>query len=132
MPFSITLLIKDPMSAISFDKTTLTRFYGDSSVDFVEILCEYLKTQDEIQTSLKSAFSEGLESLQSSIHFHSSIFCYVGFPELTNIFLEFEEMCKSRSDGSVLRTEFDFVLSKITESAGIARQEIEKLEQSIC
>jgi hypothetical protein len=105
------------MSGITFDKTTLTRFYGDSSVDFAEILSEYLKTQDDIQTSLKSAFNEGLEPLQSSIHFHSSIFCYVGFPELTNIFLEFEEMSKSKSDVSVLRAEFDLVLSKITESA---------------
>jgi hypothetical protein len=119
------------MCTITFEKNTLKRFYADSSVDFVEILSEYLKNQDEIQVSLKRAFEEGPETLQSSIHFHSSIFCYVGFPELTTIFLDFEEECKKTDNTSTLSEQFNKVLEKISESAVIARYEIEQLQESI-
>jgi hypothetical protein len=119
------------MYIITFEKTTLKRFYGDSTVDFVEVLSEYLKNQDEIQFSLKRAFKGGLQTLQSSIHFHSSIFCYAGFPELTTIFLDFEEECKKTDDVSSLSEQFDKVLEKIRESAVIASYEIEQLQENV-
>jgi hypothetical protein len=119
------------MSSITFEKSTLKRFYGDSSVDFAEILSEYLTNQDEIHLSLKRAFKEGLEPLQSSIHFHSSIFCYIGFPELTAFFLDFEEDCKKTADISTLSVQFNELLEKVRESAVIAKYEMEQLQENI-
>jgi hypothetical protein len=119
------------MKSLTFDKTVLERFYNNSTDDFVEILKDYIKSQSEMHFSLKKAYRDGIHELQKSIYVHSSIFCHVGFPNLTTEFLVFEALCKNSDDKDLIMEKFKNLLALIDESVIIAEKEIENLGQNI-
>ncbi len=119
------------MKSLTFDKTALKRFYNDSTDDFVDILKDYIKSKSEIHSSLKTAYKAGILELQKSIYVHSSIFCRVGFPNLTTEFLVFEELCKTSAEKDLILEKFKNLFTLIDESVIIAEEEIEKLQQDI-
>lgn len=117
------------MNTLKFETETIKRFYGDSTEDIIDILNQYLSSKEEMLNSLCTSFVAGPAELHNSLHFHSSVFTYVGFPQLSQDFIEFENECKTSSTNKFLELRFNNLLGKIMESTVIARQELERLEK---
>lgn len=118
------------MYKTTFEHEALDKLYADSPEELIEILEEYISSHDEIITSLNNAFEEGPKELRSKVHFHSSVFNYVGFPQLTTDCVDFEERCKTM-DKAALSPYFDNLISCINETAGYLKKEMELLELKI-
>lgn len=115
------------MNTVVFEKETIARFYGNSSNDILEILEEYLASQEEMLQSLCTAFLSGSRSLSNCLHFHSSVFTYVGFPQLTRDFVLLELECKASISSAELETKFDVLVGKIKQCNRLIQHEIERL-----
>ena len=118
------------MNTLKLDKETLYNFYGNSPEEIAEMLKDYLHSNEETIKSFKEAYKKGLVPLQSCIHFHSSVFAYVGFPQLTDECRQFEQECKNTNTINAVASTFSNFINRIYESAVIAKKEIELLNMS--
>ncbi len=119
------------MNTVIFEKETIARFYGDSATDVIEIFDEYLSSQEEMLQSLCTAFLSGNRALSNCLHFHASIFTYVGFSQLTRDCIAFENECKTNLSKTEMEAKFNVLISKIRQSSLLIQQEINEMS-NIC
>lgn len=115
------------MNTLKFENEIIHKLYGNSKEDIIDILNEYISSKEEMLTSLHTSFSKGTEELLDSLHFHSSVFSYVGFPQLTNECLLLESDCKRYNLSATVQLRFRELIVKIKESTVIVEKEIDKL-----
>jgi HPt (histidine-containing phosphotransfer) domain-containing protein len=114
------------MNTLKFESEALQRFYGDSPDDIRSILNEFLSTKDEMLHSLQQSYLSGRKELFETLHFHSSVFAYVGFPQLSKDCVEFEKYFKFVNDRNAFESGFSLLLKKIMKSTVILEEQIEK------
>ncbi len=120
------------MGQVILDKEMLHNLYGDSPDDIVDMFRAYLNQHDEILSSFKTAFGFGLDSLRRCVHFHSSAFIYIGFPQLAIACSEFERKCIAyKKNSQAIETDFNTLIKKITESAILVKQELYLIETAL-
>jgi hypothetical protein len=115
------------MNTIKFESEALHRFYGDSADDIRSILYEFLSTKDEMLNSLQQSYLSGREEFFATLHFHSSVFAYVGFPQLSRDCIEFEKYFKFVNDSNAFDSGFNLLLKKITTSTIILEEQVGKI-----
>lgn len=115
------------MNTVVFEPATIARYYGNSINDIIEIFDEYLASQDEMLQSLCTAFLSGSRSMSNCLHFHASIFTYVGFPQLTQDCIVLENECRSNISSSDLELKFNLLVKKIKKSNMLIKQEMSRL-----
>lgn len=115
------------METVKLDRQSLYQFYGDAVDDLREIFSDYLRNRNTMFASLQKAFESGAEALAASVHYHSSVFSYIGLPMLTAQCHEFETLCKRSANTADVKNEYDFLVSNIYKSIGVVQQEVERL-----
>lgn len=120
------------MNTLKFENEIILKLYGNSKEDIIDILNEYVSSKEEMLTSLYTSFSKGTEELLDSLHFHASVFSYVGFPQLTNECLLLENDCKKYDLSFEIQLRFNELVNKIKESTVIVEKEIDKLTSTFC
>jgi hypothetical protein len=106
-----------------FEKDTLDNFYADSIDGAVEIVTEYIGSHNDMIASLTKANQDGIEALCSAVHFHSSVFMYVGFPQLSLDCLDFEKKILNK-DAKEVTTLFNNLIECIDETIIILKTEL--------
>jgi hypothetical protein len=114
------------MNTLKFESEALHRFYGDAAADIRIILDEFLSTKEEMFNSLQHSYSLGRQELFDTLHFHSSVFAYVGFPQLSKDCVEFEKYFKFVKDNNAFESGFNHLLKKIQKSTLILEEQIGK------
>lgn len=115
------------METVKLDRQSLYQFYGDAVDDLREIFNDYLKNRNTMLASLQKAYESGTEALAASVHYHSSVFSYIGLPMLTTDCHQFETLCKRSAVTSEVKNEFEELVSRIYKSISIVQQEVERL-----
>lgn len=115
------------MDTVKLDRQSLYQFYGDAVDDLRDIFNDFLKNREVMLRSLQQAFESGPEPLAASVHYHSSIFSYIGLPMLTADCHQFEVLCKKAGSTADVKDEFDYLVRKIYKSIGLVQQEVERL-----
>jgi hypothetical protein len=106
-----------------FDKAVFTQYFDDSKDEFVEIINEYLKSHNDIINSLATTFEKNTEEFCNTLHYHSSAFMYVGFPQLSLDCLDFERKCMI-NDRMSMKEEFTSLLNSIRDTKSILNKEM--------
>lgn len=115
------------MDTIMLDRQSLYQFYGDAVDDLRSIYTDYLVNRQAMLQSLQQAYAGGAETLAASVHYHSSVFTYIGLPMLTQCCMKFEDLCKKTTSTADVKEEFDYLVRKIYKSISIVQQELERL-----
>ena len=119
------------MKQLTVDRQTLESFYGDSPDDVISILTDYLNEYQATIQSFKTAYQEGLTSLKSCIHFHSSAFNYLGLPSIYSKAKELEEDCKKASSVQEINCSYNYLLALIQESGAVVKREVEFMQTAV-
>ncbi len=114
-----------------FVKETLTKLYGDSVEDIQAIVQDYIESSDETIASLQESLNKGVSELTKALHFHSSIFMYIGFPQLTKDCLALENICKQNISTEPLTPLVNSLINCIKETILVLNKEIPDLFQEI-
>jgi hypothetical protein len=117
------------MSSLRFEAECMNSFFGGSVEDMIFILRQYLANKDEMLESLHSSFHSGKEAFLNTLHFHSSVFNYVGFPQLREDCVAFVNDCKTNTIGTFTESRFQELVDKISESVSLVKAEVERLEK---
>lgn len=105
---------------IELDKTILATYYDNHKEDIAMMLGDYLEKYDNIISSLQEAKNANIQQLRETLHYHSSVFAYIGLPTLTEEFKQLEQKCINNEP---LGNDFDVLLQKVQQTKAIVEKE---------
>lgn len=113
------------MKQTQLDRNVLARLYGNSSIDIINILTEFIFLHPHIRKDLAASLETGnREELCNLLHYHAPAFTYSGFPSLTASCQRLQQLCVKEESSELIQKYLSDLLEQLDHGKKLAADEI--------